>query len=93
MKASTWDRSPRCTGSCVHVTRSVNDAAEPRRPASVKPELIATGANQVWSWDITKLAGPHKWNWFQLYVVLDVWSRYAVGWLVAARNRPVSPKN
>jgi putative transposase len=57
-----------------------------RRPAHVKPELVATGPNQVWSWDITKLAGPHKWTWFQLYVILDVYSRYAVGWLVAPRE-------
>jgi len=57
-----------------------------RRPAHVKPELVATGPNQVWSWDITKLAGPHKWTWFQLYVILDVYSRYAVAWLVAPRE-------
>ncbi len=57
-----------------------------RRPATVKPELVATGPNQVWSWDITRLAGPHKWTWFHLYVILDVWSRYAVGWLVAPRE-------
>src|SRR5205823_12376870 len=40
-----------------------------RRPALVKPELVATAPNQVWSWDITKLAGPYKWNWFHLYVI------------------------
>jgi len=57
-----------------------------RHPAHVKPELVATGPNQVWSWDITKLAGPHKWNWFHLYVILDIFSRYAVGWLVAPRE-------
>ena len=57
-----------------------------RRPALTKPELVATTPNQVWSWDITKLAGPHKWNWFHLYVILDVYSRYAVGWLVAPRE-------
>jgi putative transposase len=57
-----------------------------RRPAHVKPELEATAPNQVWSWDITKLAGPHKWNWFHLYVILDVYSRYAVAWLVAPRE-------
>ena len=57
-----------------------------RHPAHVKPELVATGPNQVWSWDITKLAGPHKWNWFHLYVILDVHSRYVVGWLVAPRE-------
>jgi putative transposase len=60
--------------------------AQARRPPTVKPELVATGPNQVWSWDITKLAGPQKWNWFHLYVILDVFSRYAVGWLVAPRE-------
>ena len=60
-----------------------------RHPAHLKPELVATGANQVWSWDITKLAGPHKWNWFHLYVIIDVWSRFAVGWLVAPRESDV----
>jgi putative transposase len=60
--------------------------AQARRPAKVKPELVATAPNQVWSWDITKLAGPHKWNWFHLYVILDVYSRYAVRWLVAPRE-------
>lgn len=60
--------------------------AQARRPPLVKPELVATGPNQVWSWDITKLAGPHKWSWFHLYVILDVYSRYAVGWLVAPRE-------
>jgi putative transposase len=57
-----------------------------RHPAHLKPELVADGPNQVWSWDITKLAGPHKWTWFHLYVILDVWSRFAVGWLVAPRE-------
>jgi len=57
-----------------------------RHPAHIKPELVATAPNQVWSWDITKLAGPHKWNWFHLYVILDVYSRYAVDWLVAPRE-------
>ncbi len=52
----------------------------------VKPELVATAPNQVWRWDITKLAGPYKWNWFHLYVILDVFSRYVVGWLVAPRE-------
>jgi putative transposase len=57
-----------------------------RHPPLVKPELMANGPNQVWSWDITKLAGPHKWTWFHLYVILDVYSRYAVAWLVAPRE-------
>ena len=48
-----------------------------------KPELLATAPNQVWSWDITKLKGPVKWTYFQLYVILDIFSRYVVGWLIA----------
>ena len=55
-------------------------------PARVKPELVATAPNQCWSWDITKLAGPAKWTWFYLYVILDIYSRYAVGWMVAHRE-------
>jgi len=55
-------------------------------PAYVKPELLATGPNQLWSWDITKLLGPAKWTYFYLYVILDVFSRYVVGWLVAERE-------
>jgi putative transposase len=55
-------------------------------PARVKPELQATRPNQCWSWDITKLAGPAKWSWFYLSVILDVFSRYVVGWMVAARE-------
>lgn len=48
-----------------------------------KPELLATQPNQVWSWDITKLKGPVKWTYFYLYVILDIFSRYVVGWMVA----------
>lgn len=57
-----------------------------RRPVYAKPELLATGPNQVWSWDITKLRGPRKWTYYYLYVVLDIFSRYAVGWMVANRE-------
>jgi putative transposase len=59
-----------------------------QRPAGkfVRPELLATGPNQVWSWDITKLRGPVKWSYHYLYVVLDVFSRYVVGWMVAERE-------
>jgi len=53
------------------------------RPAAVKPELLATAPNQVWSWDITKLRGPAKWTSFYLYVLMDIFSRYVVGWLIA----------
>jgi len=49
----------------------------------VKPELLATQPNELWSWDITKLLGPVKWTYFYLYVILDVFSRYVVGWMVA----------
>jgi putative transposase len=55
-------------------------------PAYQKPELLATGPNQVWSWDITKLLGPAKWTYFYLYVILDIFSRYVVGWMVASRE-------
>ena len=52
-------------------------------PVYRKPELLATGPNRLWSWDITKLLGPAKWTYFYLYVILDVFSRYVVGWMVA----------
>jgi putative transposase len=55
-------------------------------PARVKPELLATKPNQCWSWDITKLAGPAKWIYYYLYTILDIYSRYAVGWMVAHRE-------
>jgi putative transposase len=79
-----------CISTMYRLLRAADEVrerrAQARRPALVKPELMAAGPNQVWSWDITKLAGPHKWNWFHLYVILDVFSRYAVGWLVAPRE-------
>jgi len=56
------------------------------RPRYQKPELLATGPNEVWSWDITKLKGPAKWTYFYLYVILDIFSRYVVGWMVAHRE-------
>jgi putative transposase len=55
-------------------------------PARVKPELLATGPNEIWSWDITKLLGPEKWTYFHLYVVIDIFSRYVTGWLLATRE-------
>ncbi len=54
-----------------------------QHPVYVKPELLATASNQVWSWDITKLLGPTKWTYYYLYVMLDIFSRYVVGWLLA----------
>ena len=56
-------------------------------PAAQKPELIAAGPNQVWSWDITKLLGPAKWELFYLYVVIDIYSRYVLGWMLARAER------
>lgn len=53
-----------------------------RHPTYTKPELVATGPNQLWSWDITKLRGPATWQYYYLYVILDVYSRYVVGWLL-----------
>ena len=68
--------------------REVGESRERRRqathPATVKPELVATAPNQVWSWDITKLLGPAKWTYYYLYVILDIFSRYATGWMVAS---------
>ena len=54
-----------------------------RHPQYKKPELLAVAPNQVWTWDITKLRGPVKWTYFYLYVILDIFSRYVVGWMVA----------
>jgi putative transposase len=72
------------------VLREAGESRERRRqathPAAVKPELMATGPNQVYSWDITKLHGPAKWTYYYLYVILDIFSRYAVGWMVATRE-------
>jgi putative transposase len=70
--------------------RQAGESRERRRqashPASVKPELLATAPNQVWSWDITKLHGPAKWTYYHLYVILDIFSWYVVGWMVAHRE-------
>jgi putative transposase len=57
-----------------------------RHPSYAAPELLATSANEVWTWDITKLRGPLKWSYFHLYVILDIFSRYAVAWMVAMRE-------
>jgi len=57
-----------------------------RHPSYAVPELLATSPNEVWSWDITRLRGPVKWSYYQLYVILDIYSRYVVGWMVAGRE-------
>ncbi len=70
--------------------RAEGEVRERRRlathPATVKPELLATGPNEIWSWDITKLLGPAKWTYFHLYVIIDIFSRYVPGWLLATRE-------
>jgi transposase InsO family protein len=67
-----------------------NQAGERRRqrrhPVYTKPELLATRPNEVWSWDISKLKGPAKWTCFHLFVILDIFSRYVVGWMIAHRE-------
>ena len=63
-----------------------------RRAHYSKPELLATAPNQVWSWDITKLKGPAKWTYFYLYVIMDIFSRYVVGWMVAHREQQALAK-
>jgi putative transposase len=69
------------------VLRSEGEVRERRRqathPARVRPELVARGPNQVWSWDISKLKGPSKGVYYDLYVIIDIFSRYVVGWMVA----------
>ena len=60
--------------------------AQARHPAYAKPDLVATAPNQVWSWDITKLKGPIPYLYYSLYVILDLFSRYVVGWMVATHE-------
>jgi putative transposase len=80
-----------CSLRTMH--RILNESAESRErrdlrqhPSYSRPELLATRPNELWSWDITKLLGPAKWTYFYLYVILDVFSRYVVGWMVAHRE-------
>ncbi len=77
-----------CSVRTMHRILAENGEVRERRdqlvhPSYAKPELLATGPNQLWSWDITKLLGPAKWTYFYLYVILDVFSRYVVGWMLA----------
>ena len=80
-----------CSISSMYRIMSENAEVKERRrqrslPQYTRPELLATGPNQVWSWDITWLKGPNKWQYFYLYVILDVYSRYVVGWMLAAEE-------
>jgi putative transposase len=82
----TYICSPRTFYRVLEGEHEVRDRRNQRRhPAYTKPELMATAPNSLWSWDITKLRGP-KGTWYQLYVLLDVFSRYVVGWLLAHRE-------
>ena len=86
MKASICAPSARCTGSWPR-NQPVRERRNQRsHPCYTKPELVATGPNQTWSWDITRLRGPKRWTSFYLYVLLDIFSRYVVGWMVADRE-------
>jgi len=71
----------------LHENKAVRERRNQlRHPNYKKPELLASGANQVWSWDITKLLGPQKWTYYYLYVILDIYSRYVTGWMLAHRE-------
>jgi putative transposase len=80
-----------CSIRTMYRLLETNGATRERRdqlthPPYRKPELLATGPNQLWSWDITKLRGPVKYSFYYLYVILDVFSRYVVGWMLAYRE-------
>ena len=77
------------------VLREHDEVHERRRhathPAAKKPELLATRPNEVYSWDITKLLGPAKWTYYYLYVIIDIYSRYVPGWMLAHADNEVLP--
>ena len=80
-----------CSVRTMYRILDENDEVRERRDQRVhvayaKPELLATRSNELWSWDITKLLGPVKWTYYYLYVILDVFSRYTVGWMIAHRE-------
>jgi putative transposase len=80
-----------CSARTMHRILAAEGEAGERRaqrshPARPAPILEATAPNQVWSWDITRLEGPRRWSSYALYVVLDIFSRYVVGWMVADRE-------
>jgi putative transposase len=80
-----------CSWRTMYRILDENDEVHERRnqlrhPNYIKPELLATKPNGLWSWDITKLMGPVKWTYYYLYVILDVFSRFVVGWTIAERE-------
>jgi putative transposase len=79
--------SPRTMYRLLAAQGEVRERRDRRvHPVYRRPELVATAPNQVWSWDLTKLRGPGKWEYFHLYVLLDLFSRYVVGWLLALQE-------
>jgi transposase InsO family protein len=87
-----------CSESSMYrIARKAGQSRERRAQAShpprVRPELVAHGPSEVWSWDITALKGPRKGEWYKLYVVLDIFSRYVPGWLVAHAKDAVVAKD
>jgi putative transposase len=79
------------TSTMYRILRDHDEVRERRRqathPPAKKPELLATKPNDVWSWDITKLLGPAKWTYYYLYVIIDIYSRYVPGWMLARAER------
>jgi transposase InsO family protein len=87
-----------CSESSMYrIARAARQSRERRaqatHPPRVRPELVAYGPSEVWSWDITALKGPRKGEWYKLYVVLDIFSRYVPGWLVASAEDAVVAKD
>ncbi|MGI8309917.1 transposase [Saccharopolyspora hattusasensis] len=87
-----------CSMSTMYrIARAAGQVSERRRqathPPRVRPELAAHGPSEVWSWDITALKGPIKGVWYKCYVVIDIFSRYVTGWLVAAAEDAVVAKD
>lgn len=80
-----------CSISTMYRLLAASNGVRERRAVAsrvvyTKPELLATQPNEVWSWDITKLKGPVKWTYYYLYVILDIFSRYVVGWMIAEKE-------
>jgi len=75
--------APRTMYRLLEAAHEVRERRDQLRHVAPRPELLATRPNAVWSWDITKLLGPAKWTYYYLYVILDIFSRYVVGWMVA----------
>ena len=87
LEQQTYLCSPRTMYRVLAAAGEVRERRDQaRHPAYAKPELVATAPNQIWSWDITKLRGPVAYLYFSLYVILDLFSRYVVGWMVAAHE-------